>query len=400
MGALKNITVVGAGPSGMLLSLLLAKAGISVTLIEMTAEIDKNPRATHYNSPAMRELIRAGVADDIRAEGFRPRCGCWRKLDGEVLATIDADVLGDDPERMECLPLNQLGKLIHRHLQKQQNVKVLFNHKVVAIGQDEDKAWVDVETPGGKKTLEADYIVGCDGANSQIRRSLFGDWEFPGMTWDRQIVATNTYYDFDKFGWEDSNFIIHPEHWFMAAKITKDGLWRISYGVNNPNLTREELLEQLPEKFRVMLPGRPGPKEYKVVNFSPYKVHQRLARKMRVDRFLLAADAAHLCNPFYSGGMGLTGGIADVGGLYDCLLGIHTGRTTPAILDSYDEIRREKWNTVVNPISSANIRRMFDQNPDTALEDDKILQMIKQAETNPDLLKRLNLLPVRLDGYI
>ena len=83
----------------------------------------------------------------------------------------------------------------------------------------------------------------------------------------------------------------------MAAKITKDGLWRISYGVNNPNLTREELLEQLPEKFRVMLPGRPGPKEYKVVNFSPYKVHQRLARKMRVDRFLLAADAAHLCNP-------------------------------------------------------------------------------------------------------
>ena len=82
----------------------------------------------------------------------------------------------------------------------------------------------------------------------------------------------------------------------MAARISKDGLWRITYG-DKPGLTREELIERQPMRFREFLPGNPGPDQYKVINISPYKVHQRLAPKMRVGRFLLAADAAHLCNP-------------------------------------------------------------------------------------------------------
>lgn len=82
----------------------------------------------------------------------------------------------------------------------------------------------------------------------------------------------------------------------MAAKITKDGLWRVTYG-ETPGLTRDELIARQPEKFEKMLPGNPKPEQYKLANISPYRVHQRLATKLRVGRFLLAADAAHLCNP-------------------------------------------------------------------------------------------------------
>jgi 2-polyprenyl-6-methoxyphenol hydroxylase-like FAD-dependent oxidoreductase len=110
------------------------------------------------------------------------------------------------------------------------------------------------------------------------------------------LTAKLTYYDFDKFGWNDSNFIVDPEHWFMAARISKNGLWRVTYG-EMPGLTTDQLRERLPMKFKTMLPGHPEPSEYKVDNFAPYKVHQRLAKSMRVGRFLLAADAAHLCNP-------------------------------------------------------------------------------------------------------
>lgn len=101
-----------------------------------------------------------------------------------------------------------------------------------------------------------------------------------------------TYYDFEPYGWLDSNFIIHPEHFFMAARIGKDGLWRITYG-EKPGLSTEQLRERLPTKFKTFLPGHPEPDQYKVVNFSPYKIHQRLAPSMRVGRFCLAADAAH-----------------------------------------------------------------------------------------------------------
>ena len=65
-----------------------------------------------------------------------------------------------------------------------------WGSKVMDIGQDEDKAWVEVEKADGRKRFEADYVVGCDGANSQVRRCLFGK-SFPGKTWDEQIVATN-----------------------------------------------------------------------------------------------------------------------------------------------------------------------------------------------------------------
>jgi 2-polyprenyl-6-methoxyphenol hydroxylase-like FAD-dependent oxidoreductase len=78
------------------------------------------------------------------------------------------------------------------HLARQPTAEIRWSHKVLpTIGQDEPSAWVMVQTPNGERKFSADYIVGCDGANSQIRRSLFGNGDFPGMTWDEQIVATN-----------------------------------------------------------------------------------------------------------------------------------------------------------------------------------------------------------------
>lgn len=100
----------------------------------------------------------------------------------------------------------------------------------------------------------------------------------------------------EPYNWGDSSFIIDEEHWSMVAKIQPDGLLRVTYG-EVIGLSQEEYLQRQPAKFASFLPGRPGPDKYQIVNFSPYKVHQRCAESMRVGRFLLAADAAHLCNP-------------------------------------------------------------------------------------------------------
>lgn len=111
-----------------------------------------------------------------------------------------------------------------------------------------------------------------------------------------QSTDSQVYYPFEKYGYSDSNFIIDPVHWHMAAKITSDGMWRVTYG-DLPGLTRDELVARQPAKFKTILPSHPDPSGYRLVGISPYKVHQRLAERMRVGRFLLAADAAHLCNP-------------------------------------------------------------------------------------------------------
>lgn len=176
--------VVGAGPSGLFLTLQLARAGIPVRLVEMTSELDKKPRATHYGGPAVAELDRAGVGDEARARGFVPAVDpmpslTWRKLDGTVIGRLPLDVTAGTPDQMVCLPLDQLGALLLEHIERQPKVQVLFRHEVVGLGQNGDKAWVDVETPDGGKTLKASYIVGCDGGNSQVRRCLFGTASSP-----------------------------------------------------------------------------------------------------------------------------------------------------------------------------------------------------------------------------
>ncbi|KAK3681252.1 hypothetical protein B0T22DRAFT_502335 [Podospora appendiculata] len=385
-----KIIVVGAGPAGLLLGILLSKQGISVTLIDGADGLDNRPRATHYGPPAVHELHRAGVAEDVLAAGFTPNKMCWRKLDGTYLTGLDNDVIKNNPDRVACLPLDQLGHILAKHLARQPTAEVKWAHKVTGLGQDDGKAWVAVSTPAGDVRMEADYIVGCDGANSQIRRSLHGDLNFPGKTWEQQIVATNVYYPgFDAHGYEDANFIIHPEHWHMASRITKDGMWRVSYGEKG-GFTHDELRARQPMKFAKMLPGNPQPEEYKLANFSPYRVHQRLAEKMRVGRFLLAADAAHLCNPF--GGLGLTGGIVDVGGLSDCLYGIWSGQAGPEILDVYDTVRRAKYTDMIDPISSENLERMT-HDADTILEPgrDAFLTLCLRAEKDVEFAKTMAL---------
>ncbi len=175
----------------------------------------------------------------------------------------------------------------------------------------------------------------------------------------------------------------------MAARISEDGMWRITYG-ELPGLTNEQLKERLPMKFAQFLPGHPKPDQYKVVNFSPYRVHQRLAPRMRVGRIMLAADAAHLCNPF--GGLGLTSGIVDIGGLHDCLAGIQAGKADAEfILEKYHEIRSQKFHEVINPISSDNIVRLFGQDPEKAGETDGFLKMCKAAEKDEKLQEQFTL---------
>lgn len=90
-----------------------------------------------------------------------------------------------------------------------------------------------------------------------------------------------------------------------------------------------------------------------------------------------------------SGGMGLTGGIADVGSLVDALVGIHKGLADPSILDKYDEVRRKIWHEVINPISTENLRRLFTQDPETAGEKDPFFKMVKQAEQDEGLNQRM-----------
>jgi hypothetical protein len=94
-------------------------------------------------------------------------------------------------------------------------------------------------------------------------------------------------------------------------------------------------------------------------------------------------------NETRSGGLGLTGGIVDVGGLADCLIGIHRGVADSSILDIYDSVRREKYTDIINPISSANLVRLHSTDPETVMDTDPFFRMAKKAETDVQYARQL-----------
>lgn len=92
----------------------------------------------------------------------------------------------------------------------------------------------------------------------------------------------------------------------------------------------------------------------------------------------------------------MTGGIADVGGLFDCLVGIHKGLATDDILEHYDRARREIYTNVINPVSSENFTRLHRQDPEKAGESDPFFQLCHKGEKDIDSSRNLQLVSSNL----
>lgn len=182
--------IVGAGPSGLLLALMLMKlSGIPVHVLEANDILDDSPRAAFYGGPSSFELHRVGILEEVHKRGYVPAVTNWLTPEFTKLAGFDNKLLDGDVRQLVGLPLADMDVFLHE-LAVEAGVQVSFNHKVVGTGQNDKSAWVDVETKDGPKRMEAPYVIGCDGASSMVRKSLFGR-HFPGFTWDTQIVSTN-----------------------------------------------------------------------------------------------------------------------------------------------------------------------------------------------------------------
>jgi 2-polyprenyl-6-methoxyphenol hydroxylase-like FAD-dependent oxidoreductase len=170
-----QVVIVGAGPSGLLLGILLAKnLGIKVTILDADTKINDNPRAAHYAPSAVYDFHRAGIIDDVRARGFTPKGVCWREPDGTFLGGM-----GREPEdskyAMVVLPLDRLGPLLVKHFESYPNTEILWGHKLVGVEQDEKSATAVIATiDGEKKKISGDYLVGADGASSGVWKRVPG----------------------------------------------------------------------------------------------------------------------------------------------------------------------------------------------------------------------------------
>ena len=112
-----QVVIAGAGPSGLLLGILLAKnLGIKVTILDADTKVNDNPRAAHYAPSAVYDFHRAGIINDVREKGFSPKGVCWRLKDTTFLGGMGREP-EDSEHSMVVLPLDQLNPLLVKHFE-------------------------------------------------------------------------------------------------------------------------------------------------------------------------------------------------------------------------------------------------------------------------------------------
>ncbi|WP_430249635.1 FAD-dependent oxidoreductase [Neorhizobium sp. DAR64860/K0K1] len=357
-----RILIVGAGPVGLVAACCLSQAGIPVTVVETSRDLPSDLRASTFHPPTLDMLDRFGIGEKLVERGLI--CPQWQFRDRQegVIATFDLGVLAGEtnhPYRLQCEQW-KMSEELRGLIEADSQIEMIYGAKAVDVRQDDDNVTLTIEyADGGRTELAGRYLIGCDGARSNIRKAL--DISFDGLTIPEIFLSMSTSFKFDE-AIEDLTSIAYltdPNEW--AVLLRTPSLWRVLLPTD-PNQTEEEIKspETMERRLQALCP-KPG--TYDIVHATAYRVHQRVAATYVAGRIFLAGDAAHLNNPL--GGMGMNGGIHDAVNLCDKLVDVWTGKAPLEITERYNRQRRKVAIETVQEQSLRN-RRMMAENDPTA----------------------------------
>jgi 3-(3-hydroxy-phenyl)propionate hydroxylase/6-hydroxy-3-succinoylpyridine 3-monooxygenase len=377
-----DVIIVGAGPVGLINAIGLARTGVRVTLCEALPGVPNSPRAMVYLWPVLEGLDKIGILQDVIAAGFTKQDYAHTVFrTGETITWSVEDLTGITPFPFNLhLGQHRLAEIALTHLRRLPNADIRFGTAVTALSQDASGITLTLNAAGETATLRAAWVIGADGARSTIRRAVGGG--FDGITWPERFVATNVKYDFEADGYARANMLIDPRYGAIIAKIDNAGLWRCTY-CEDASLPEDTVADRIPAYFKTLLP--PGAR-YELVQYAPYKMHQRAASSFRFGRVLLAGDAAHATNP--TGALGLASGLFDSYVLHEALAAVVNRDTDDTILDRYAETRRDVFLNIASPRATENKRLVFHSTDPARLEAD--LDIFRRIARDRDF--RLNAL--------
>ena len=205
---------------------------------------------------------------------------------------------------------------------------------------------------GRLETHSGRWLIGADGARSEVRRAL--GIAFEGFTWPERFLVVSTPFDFHAVMPDlvSVSYVADPKRWHFLLQIP--GLWRVMFPIA-PEESDEVALDPAFAQalMATVVPGLP---RYEIAHTTLYKVHQRVATSFRSGAAFLAGDAAHINNPL--GGMGMNGGIHDAVNLTARLDAVWQGRAREQELDRYDRQRRSVTLEYIEQQSIQNKRNL------------------------------------------
>ena len=369
-----QVLVVGAGPVGLSLAIELGSRGIAVTLVEQRAREGAQPRAKTTNVRSMTHMRRWGIADALRAAAPLPYdhptdIVFATKLFGHNLAVIENAFEGAKvrdprfPEPAQWVPQYTVEKILHQRIARLPSVTLLQATAFESLSQSATGVTVNVRDLAGNapRTFQAEYVVGADGARSQVRGAIgakmTGDHAFghnynlivriPGLKVTPPKPRAIMYW------------LVNPESPGVLSPL--DGNEVFAFGIQLP-LDVHEIPDS--EAIRRVQAAIGRDLDVEILERDIWAAHRLIATTYRNDRVFLAGDACHLHPPY--GGYGMNLGIADGVDLGWKLSAVLAGWGGDTLLASYEQERRavhlrtiaeavENYKTLTNQLLKAGI---------------------------------------------
>lgn len=321
------VVIAGGGPTGMMLAGELALAGVDVAIVERRANQDlPGARAGGLHSRTIEVLDQRGIADRFLSEGQEAQVAGFARLPLDIsdFPTRHPYGLGLWQNHIERILAEWVGELA---------VTIYRGREVTGFAQDD--SGVDVELSGAE-SLRAQYLAGCDGGRSVVRKAAGID--FPG--WDpttSSLIAEVEVAEEPELGIRHDKLGVHAfgrlEYEIRDGEVVfmDGGPLRVMVTERHPGATGEPTLRDVSEALVHVYGTDYG--IHRPTWISRFTDMTRQAAAYRDGRVLLAGDAAHVHSPV--GGQGLNTGVQDAVNLGWKLAQVVNGTSPESLLDTY-----------------------------------------------------------------
>ena len=328
------VVVVGAGPIGLTAALDFAQRGIPTVVLDDNNTVSVGSRAVCYAKRPLEIWDRLGCGERMIDKGIKWKIG---KVFFQDDLAYTFDLLPEDGHKIPAfINLQQyyLEEYMVEECSKSNLIDLRWKHKLINLRQDDDGVSLTVETPDGVFTMEADWVLACDGANSDTRKMVGAG--FSGHFFqDRFLIADiimKADFPTERWFWFDP-----PFHRGQSALLHKqcDDVWRLDFQLGwDADPEEEKKPENIIPRIKAML-GEDA--EFELEWASVYQFACRRVDRFRYGRVLFAGDAAHQVSPF--GARGANTGVQDIDNLAWKLKLIMDGEAPESLIDSYHEER-------------------------------------------------------------
>lgn len=338
------VAIVGAGPNGLMMALLLARAGVPNMVFEKHPGISRHPKAMGVTRRTAEIYRQLGLLARMREQDFTGKdvsLMIWAKsLTGEILGRAPISNLHSpySPCSPFHCPQTWTETVLLDAVEKESLATVRFGHEVTALREDDGGVTLEIQSAAGAENWKAGWLVAADGAASATRRLIGMEAQGPGdmghflnvffraplgeILRERRSVLYN---------------VLRPDLIEFFVAVNGDDLWLMHHFLQDGETPADYPHETLKNFIRDAA-GLPG-LAVEILGVAPWVMSPKVTAQYRHGRILFTGDAAARLSP--SGGLGLNNGMQSSHNLAWKLADVVHDRANPGLLDTYHQERHD-----------------------------------------------------------